>query len=654
MSTPAAPHDASFRAARLGRVLAFWPAVAMLSGLASILAVRSVLPAALDDAGPVLVLFVAAPAALIILGGLIHRALGVALAAAAPAAWCIFVQAGTDHPLAWAIAIAHAILLLLLTRLRGRTVAIAGVGVAGLALLVWALLWPGPGRPAHGPRLVLIGLDGATWDLIDPLTESGEMPVMAHLKRTGHTARLRSLPSLYSPRVWSTIATGCLPDDHGIRDFRNVQADFQVGRIWDRLHSEQRSIGTCGWYFTWPPLSGLGPNDFVIPSFLAPDGATHPPEHAVFWEISRRLVMPSADSTVTSNLWFDAFRKGVRVSTIRFAMETLGRFDTEWTLPLDRVWRAHLVSLAVQTDLFTHLVRARRPEFATLLLTETDKTSHRYWKFIEPEGFEDVTEEEIAVYGSAIDDIYRQVDRCLGKILRALPTDTDLMIVSDHGFNAAKWRLTGRSSRVRTERLAEALGLAENIFGTNVDQLAILRVVNVTDAERERILDRLEAALSAAHLEEEPDRPLFTVSRSREEVVLMVERRGQLTSDALLYLEGRPHPVKDLIAMERGKKGGMGFSGEHHPDGIYLLSGPSRGRAFPTDSLHVRDVAPTLAVLLDLPFSPQWPGHPAVAGVDLDLVERVAYPPPSAASGDLPADAEEALKEKLRAIGYLE
>jgi len=65
------------------------------------------------------------------------------------------------------------------------------------------------------------------------------------------------------------------------------------------------------------------------------------------------------------------------------------------------------------------------------------------------------------------------------------------------------------------------------------------------------------------------------------------------------------------------------------------------------------DVAPTIAALLGLPVSPSWTGRPALEGLSLDRVEIAEYPPPSAPA-EAPVHIDEALKEKLRAIGYLD
>src|SRR4029077_6709704 len=61
-------------------------------------------------------------------------------------------------------------------------------------------------RTAHGQRrVILIGLDGADWSLLDRLAATGRMPNLARLTREGRTARLKSAIPLLSPIIWTSI-----------------------------------------------------------------------------------------------------------------------------------------------------------------------------------------------------------------------------------------------------------------------------------------------------------------------------------------------------------------------------------------------------------------------------------------------------------------
>ena len=75
------------------------------------------------------------------------------------------------------------------------------------------------------PQLVLIGLDGLDWNIVDPLIAAGKMPNLAGLVARGAKARLLTINPILSPVVWTSIATGVKPERHGIVDFTAVNTE---------------------------------------------------------------------------------------------------------------------------------------------------------------------------------------------------------------------------------------------------------------------------------------------------------------------------------------------------------------------------------------------------------------------------------------------
>src|SRR5690349_6372421 len=69
------------------------------------------------------------------------------------------------------------------------------------------------------PRVIVVGLDGADWQLLDRYRAKGAMPELDRLVREGRSGVLRSLVPPLSPLVWTTIATGVSPLQHRILDF---------------------------------------------------------------------------------------------------------------------------------------------------------------------------------------------------------------------------------------------------------------------------------------------------------------------------------------------------------------------------------------------------------------------------------------------------
>ena len=74
--------------------------------------------------------------------------------------------------------------------------------------------------PTNAQRLLILGLDGATWTVLDPLRRLGLMPNLdALLCRSAH-GTLRSIVPPMTSAAWTSMMTGCGPATHGVFDHR--------------------------------------------------------------------------------------------------------------------------------------------------------------------------------------------------------------------------------------------------------------------------------------------------------------------------------------------------------------------------------------------------------------------------------------------------
>ena len=127
-------------------------------------------------------------------------------------------------------------------------------------------------------KVLVIGMDGATFDLIDPWIKEGKLPVLERCIKQGTRSPLLSTPLSNSAQAWSSFITGKNPGKHGIYDFfetlpdsygvRFLNASFRSGKsIWRLVSEAGKKVGIINVPITYPAEEV---NGFLIPGLDSP------------------------------------------------------------------------------------------------------------------------------------------------------------------------------------------------------------------------------------------------------------------------------------------------------------------------------------------------------------------------------------------------
>jgi len=92
--------------------------------------------------------------------------------------------------------------------------------------------------------ILVIGLDGGEWDVIDPMIKRGELPHLAQIKNKGVSGDLQSITPPVSPPAWNSIQTGTNPGKHGVFDFSTFDENYsrRLVNLSDRSAEPFRNI----------------------------------------------------------------------------------------------------------------------------------------------------------------------------------------------------------------------------------------------------------------------------------------------------------------------------------------------------------------------------------------------------------------------------
>jgi predicted AlkP superfamily phosphohydrolase/phosphomutase/Flp pilus assembly protein TadD len=301
---------------------------------------------------------------------------------------------------------------------------------------------PAP-RAARAPRVIVVGWDGADWSLLDPLLASGRLPHLKALLEKGAQARLETYRPRASPLLWTTMATGLTPPEHGVVDFQEydvatasslpVSGRSRTGpAIWNVASAEGLTSGVVGWWATWPAeaVKGFFVSDRASPVLFDPatlsqsPGLTWPPELADGVRLlGRREGSPS----------YEDVARFLHVSRASFdAAVAAGRDLDDAVTGFRKILGSTRVYARTALDLYDR----NHPDLLMLYLEGTDEIGHVLGKY-NPPLLPGVDRDEFEKYKDAVALFYAECDRILGELAaRAEMDGATLMLVSDHGF---KW-----------------------------------------------------------------------------------------------------------------------------------------------------------------------------------------------------------------------
>jgi predicted AlkP superfamily phosphohydrolase/phosphomutase len=537
-------------------------------------------------------------------------------------------------------------------------------------------------------KTVIIGLDGATFDVINPLVSAGRLPVLSRLMKEGPSAPLRSTILPNSFPGWASCTTGTSEGMHGVfSPFIKNQASYGVRAM------SGRDIMTRP---IWDILTEQGGRSVVlnVPT-------TYPPE-----PINGLMVTGMLTPGRASQFTYPALLKN----------DLLAEFPN-YVIEPERIPDKHARAnefrrtIEVRERVLKYLMQRGEWDFLMVVFSVLDRAQHDYWADMDPAHprHDPKTPTEFREF---IHEVYQRLDSAVGHLIEQLPADTRVFVVSDHGFCSELFE-------VRVNELLASAGLL--VFKSPASRKTVARLRSfkgkvarrlspaARGASNGSVLDK-KVAYGSAFLDEidwtgtraffAQDKGVWVNLAGREPEGIVTESDSDSVIEearsALLRLtspeDGEPvlesvmrrdeafngafaERLPDLVMVprrdeyvynERPSYGDVivpadSTTGTHSRDGIFIAwgRGVTKQATFTTQP-NLRDVGPTALAALGCPLTTDMDGRALtevfVEGGNLSH-HGTSYKQTidNDEAGKVYSAAEEAsLRERLRALGYIE
>lgn len=286
----------------------------------------------------------------------------------------------------------------------------------------------------------MIGLDGATWDVIRPWIESGELPNLAKMVEEGSSGILETLlPPLTCP-AWKYYSTGKNAGKFGVfsrtgLDFENERivpvnsGNYKSREIWDYLGDAGKTVGIIDMPTTYPPKKV---NGFMVTSIEQPDYENYTFPRELQKELGKKF---------------------------SYKPDVEGRLDVE-----SKELEQELFSL-IETRFAILDANLSKCDFLHMTIVFTDYVLHFYWN------------------DAFAKKIFKKIDECIGRTMQKMGKECTFFVMSDHGFAKLKARFFANAWLKKEGYLKTKEGFTNALFRLGINKESVLGVLRKLGVE---------------------------------------------------------------------------------------------------------------------------------------------------------------------------
>lgn len=439
--------------------------------------------------------------------------------------------------------------------------------------------------------IILVEFNELCPALIDRWIASGDLPNFARLREVS-TVCVTQADELQAPNLepwiqWYSLHTGVPFREHQV--FRLSEgASRPFPSVWDLLIADGRRVMN---------FSSMNCREFradgsvFLPDPWNDEQRAFPRELEAFRAFLAKAVQEQAGTSWSvrelASIAVFLLANGLRPATVLAAVRQL---LSEKVSSVPTRWRRVQILDLILLDVFLHLYRKRRPEFATYFSNSTAHLQHAYWRFLEPERFaEPVSDRDAKAYGDAVKFGYMSMDAQLGRIMHAARETGARIMFATALSQQAYLNYEGRGGRhyyrpTDLDALLHRLGVRPQVVQPVMAHQYILTFATA-EQRREAELSLTRPTVNGKQLFDVADgeAPEKLIFGSQVYTPLPPDTKFSLTGDPAQATEAFFAHFRELDATK---------SGGHHPDGCFWVQTGTFREV--KERVSILDIAPTI------------------------------------------------------------
>lgn len=552
-------------------------------------------------------------------------------------------------------------------------------------------------------KAFLLGIDGATFDLLGPWIDANHLPHLKWLTEVGVWGELESTRPPTTAPAWVACVTGVNPGQHGVFDFRESplldprrpligSRSVQTPTLWQILSHCGQQVGLLNVPVSYPPQPV---NGFVVGGMMSPG--------------------PESKYTYPRTLQDELNAQGYIIDV------EIQKYDVEAEDDAYRFLDDVEAALHKRAEVLFHLMDSQPWQFLMAVFVAADRIQHLFWKTLadlESEFYHAATAPRLR---ERILSIYQTLDEVVGQVLARVKADgqTDLFVVSDHGFGSTKawinvnrwlqeqgWLHLKPKAALRKRLFYEAMQINDSPLVKHLLPVSLGRTIrgrirsgrSAFKTDLDRCIDWTQTRAFFASIPAqgiyinvkrnnigtvEPDDEYESLRREIYDglLALVDPRSGERIVDQVwfreeLYDGPQTHLAPDVLFVAQdyaylgrellGTRGVVETSmnwanGFHRMNGVFLAYGPHVRSGARIDGATIIDVAPTVLYDLGLPVPSNMDGRVLTDVLEPDFVTAnpIRKESPLIETGhdrgaDYTDDERAEVEGRLAALGYIE